>query len=153
MNRMCSVLFLALFVVACSKHNRVDQADESPTPSAAQTASDVSKPGPPNAQTVAHTVLLTWYPFPTSTPTNPGVYNISRCQVGADGSCTFKYLNFVKQTFDANNVAINPQYVDAAVSPGAIYQYEVTFKYTPSGTATSIETDPSDPVSITIPLT
>lgn len=75
-------------------------------------------------------VLLTWDASTSSIPTNPGNYGVYRA-VSTAGACG---------AFTRIAVLPGLTFTDAKVVGGVSYCYYITFIYTPSGTAASVET-------------
>ena len=101
--------------------------------------------------TISHQVTLDWQPYPSSTPTNTGWYNVYRADKTGDYCVgTPTWIGHVQQSY-ANGLSTLPQYVDASVLAGKSYCYSVSFIYTPSGTSSAVESELSDALQVTVP--
>lgn len=95
------------------------------------------------------TVTLTWEPYYLARPSNAGWYRISRqAKVGDFCAGDYVAVGFVAQKFDVSGNAIAPTFIDATPFPVACYV--VSYNQTPSGTPNNVETEISDPISVTV---
>ena len=101
------------------------------------------------AQTsVTHSVALKWDPFPVSTPSNPGWYNVYRqTKTGDYCAGNYTWIGHIQQSY-ANGTPVQPVYTDVTVAPGSTYCYEISFIYTPPGTPNAVEYELSDPIFV-----